>query len=410
MGSRPPIPVELIDSGAYLLVRHMRKVAAVGTGLCKWGVRGATLKELAQEAGKALFDDVDNLPRREVDSLFVGSALAERLAFQSYVAPMVAEQLGINPTKMLARTELACVSGQSALKMAYMAIATGLSDVALVVGLEKMNTPDMAETQTSMACVLDREWEGVNGMTAPPYFAMVAQRHMYEYGTTREQLGMVSVKNHRHSATNPFAHFPKEVSLEKVLDSFMISPPLRLLDCSGITDGAAAVLLTHEERAKDMTDTPVYIDGMGQAATGNLTVNLPSLTSWPAMRKAVGDALKMAGATIDDMDLAEVHDCFTISEIIEYEELGLCEKGEGGKFIEDGQSEIGGKLPINTRGGLLGCGHPLGATGVAQVVEVVQQFKAQVPRERYVVGEWALCHNLSGNANNHGVLILRRAS
>ncbi len=378
--------------------------------MCKWGVRSATLKELAQEAGKALFDDVSNVPRREVDSLFVGSALAERLAFQSYVAPLVAEQLGVNPTRMLARTELACVSGQSALKMAYMAIATGLSDVALVVGLEKMNTPDMAETQTSMACVLDREWEGVNGMTAPPYFAMVAQRHMHEYGTTQEQLAMVSVKNHRFSATNPFAHFPKEVSMEHVLTSFMIAPPLRLLDCSGITDGAAAVLLAHGDRARTLTDTPVYVEGLGQAANGNLTVNLPSLTSWPAMRKAVGDALKMAGVAVGDLDLAEVHDCFTISEIIEYEELGLCEKGQGGRFIEDGQSEIGGTLPINTRGGLLGCGHPLGATGVAQVVEVVQQFKAQVPRERYVGGEWALCHNLSGNANNHGAVVLRRAS
>ncbi len=382
----------------------------VGTGLCRWGVRKATVKELAQEAGKALFDDVDNVRRGQVDSLFVGCALAERLAFQSYVAPMVAEQLGINPTKMLARTELACVSGQSALKMAYMAIATGLSEVALVVGLEKMNTPDMAETQTSMACVLDREWEGVNGMTAPPYFAMVAQRHMHEYGTTLEQLAMVSVKNHKFSATNPYAHFPKEVSMEKVLSSPLIAPPLRLLDCSGITDGAAAVLLAHEEAAKEMTDTPVYIAGLGQAASGNLSVNLPSLTSWPAMRKAAGDALKMAGVTIDDMDLAEVHDCFTISEIIEYEELGLEEKGEGGHFIEEGQSDIGGKLPVNTRGGLLGCGHPLGATGVAQVTEVVQQFRAQVPSQRYVGGEWGLCHNLSGNANNHGVVILKRAS
>jgi acetyl-CoA C-acetyltransferase len=386
----------------------MRRVAVAGTGLCRWGVRKATLKELAQEAGKALFDDVDNLRREDVDSLFVGSALAERLAFQSYVAPLVAEQLGINPTRMLVRTELACVSGQSAIKMAYMAIATGLSDIAVVVGLEKMNLPDMSETQASMACVLDREWEGVNGMTAPPYFAMVAQRHMHEYGTTQEQLAMVSVKNHRFSATNPYAHFPKEVSLDRVLGSPMISPPLRLLDCSGITDGAAAVLLTTEERARDMTDVPVFIEGVGQAATGNLTVNLPSLTSWPAMRRAVGDALKMAGITIWDVDLAEVHDCFTISEIMEYEELGLCEKGQGGRFIEEGQSDIGGKLPINTRGGLLGCGHPLGATGVAQVVEVVQQFKAQVSSSRYVGGEWGLCHNLSGNANNHGVLVLRR--
>ncbi len=382
----------------------------MGTGHGSWGVRKATLKELAQEAGKALFDDVENVQRGEVDSLFVGSALAERLAFQSYVAPMVAEQLGIQPTRMLARTELACVSGQSALKMAYMAIATGLSDVALVMGVEKMNAPDLSETQTSMACVLDREWEGVNGMTAPPYFAMVAQRHMHEFGTSQEQLAMVSVKNHKFSATNPYAHFPKEVSMDRVLNSPMIAPPLRLLDCSGITDGAAAVLLAHEEAAREITDVPVYIEGVGQAAIGNLSANLPSLTSWPHMKKAARDALQMAGVTIHDMDLAEVHDCFTISEIIEYEELDLAEKGQGGAFIEEGQSDIGGKLPTNTRGGLLGCGHPLGATGVAQVVEVAQQFKAQVPSQRYVGGEWGLCHNLSGNANNHGVVVLKRAS
>ncbi len=388
----------------------MRKVAVVGTGLTHWGVRKATFKELAQEAGKDLFDDVDNLPKGDVDSLFVGSALADRLAFQSYVAPMVAEQLGIQPTRMLVRTELACVSGQAAIKMAYMAIATGLSDIAAVVGVEKMNLPDMAETQASMAAVLDREWEGVAGMTAPPYFAMVAQRHMHEYGTTAEQMGLVSVKNHRFSATNPYAHFPKEVSLDRVLNAPMVSTPLRLLDCSGITDGAAAVLLVAEDRAREFTDTPVVIEGVGQAATGNLTVNLPSLTEWPQMRRAVGDALDMAGVTIGDMDLAEVHDCFTISEIIEYEELGLAEKGQGGRFIEEGQSDIGGQLPTNTRGGLLGCGHPLGATGVAQVVEVTRQFRAEVPPERYVGGEWALCHNLSGNANNHAALVLHRAS
>ncbi|MFQ5920385.1 MAG: thiolase family protein, partial [Thermoplasmata archaeon] len=212
------------------------------------------------------------------------------------------------------------------------------------------------------------------------------------------------------SATNPFALFPKEVSLDRVLSAPMVSTPLRLLDCSGITDGAAAVVLAAEERAGEFTDTPVFIEGVGQAATGNLTVNLPSLTEWPQMRRAVRDALGMAGVTVPDMDLAEVHDCFTISEIMEYEELGLVEKGKGGQFIEEGQSEIGGRLPMNTRGGLLGCGHPLGATGVAQVVEVVQQFTAQVPPARYVGGEWALCHNLSGNANNHGVLVLHRAS
>jgi len=162
----------------------MRKVAIVGVGLTKWGVRQATYKELVQEAGKALFDDVEGLDKKDVDSLFVGSALVDRLAFQAYPAPLVAEQLGIEPRRMIMRTEMACVSGQAAIRVAYASIAAGLSDVAVVVGAEKMNVPNMAEAQSSMAAVLDREWDGVNGLNAPPYFAMVAQRHMHEYGTT----------------------------------------------------------------------------------------------------------------------------------------------------------------------------------------------------------------------------------
>ncbi|HKZ47660.1 MAG TPA: beta-ketoacyl synthase N-terminal-like domain-containing protein [Thermoplasmata archaeon] len=386
----------------------MRKVAIVGCGLTKWGVRAATYKELAQEVSHSLFADIRDLDRGEVDSLIVGSALVDRLAFQAYPAPVVAEQMGLTPTRMCMRTEMACVSGQAAIRAAYTSIASGLSDIAIVVGIEKMNLPNLAETQASMACVLDREWDGVNGLNAPPYFALVAQRHMHEYGTTREQMGLVKVKNAEYGATNPTAHFPKAVSLEKVLASPMIAPPLRLLDCSGITDGAAAVVMTHGDLARRFTDTPVFIEGLGQATDGSLVVNLKSLTTWYPLRAAARDALKMAGVGVGDMDLAEVHDCFTISEIIEYEDLGLCPKGQGGKFIEDGQSRIGGTLPVNLRGGLLACGHPLGATGVAQAIEVVQQFKAQVPKERHVGGEWGLCHNLSGSANNHAVMVLHR--
>ena len=388
----------------------MRKVAIVGTGLTKWGVRNATYKELVQEAGKSLFDDVPNAQKKDIDSLFVGSALVDRLAFQAYPAPLVAEQLGVTPTRVVMRTEMACVSGQSAIRAAYASIASGLSDVALVMGAEKMNVPNLAETQVSMASVLDREWDGVNGLNAPPYFALVAQRHMHEYGTTEEQMAEVSVKNHDYSATNPYAHFPKRVTREKVLGSPKIAPPLKLLDCSGITDGAAAVLMTHADAAKRYTDTPVSIEGLGQAQSGSLVGNLESLTTWFPLKRAAADAFRMAGVTVHDMDLAETHDCFTISEIMEYEDLGLCAKGEGGTFAMEGQSRIGGTLPTNLRGGLLGCGHPLGATGVAQAVEVVQQFKAQVPRERYVGGEWGVCHNLSGNANNHAVMVLHRGA
>ncbi len=389
----------------------MRKVAIVNGGLAKFGVRNATWKELAQEAGKATFDNVPELDKRDIDSLFVGAAIPGRFAFQAHVAPMVAEQLGITPTKVITRTELGCASGQSAIRHAYMSIATGMSDIAICVGVEKMNLPNLTEAQTSMAAVLDREWDGVQGASAPPFFALCTQRHMKEYGTTREQLSLVSIKNHHYSTMNPFAHFQKEVTREKIENSLMVAPPLTLLDCSGITDGAAGLILAEEEIARKFTDAPVYIIGSGQCAMGNIINGLRSLTTWEPMKMAAKEAFRSAKVTPNDIDVAELHDCFTISEIIEYEDLGFCAKGEGGKFIEEGRSKIGGKVAVNTRGGLLGTGHPLGATGIAQAIEIVQQLKGEAPQGRAVDGaEIGLSHNLSGAANVHSILIYSRRS
>jgi len=387
----------------------MRKVAIVGGGLAPFGIRQATWKELAQEAGKATFDDVKNLERKDVDSLFVGAAMPERFAFQSHVAPMVAEQVGVVPTRVITRTELACASGQSAIRMAYACIASGLSEIALCIGVEKMNLPDPLEMQTSMACVLDREFDGVQGASAPPFFALCANRHMHEYGTTREQLAMVSAKNHHFSTTNPFAQFQKDIPVERVLTSPMVAPPLRLFDCSGITDGAAGVVLTSAERAKEFTDTPTYIIGTGQCSMGSNLANYKSFSTWHPCISAAKEAYRSARIEAKDLDLAEVHDCFTISEIIEYEDLGFCKKGDGGNFIEEGQSNIGGKIPVNTRGGLLGTGHPLGATGIAQAVEIMQQFRSSVPKQRLVDNaEIGMAHNLSGAANVHSIMIYGR--
>ncbi|MEE9505540.1 MAG: beta-ketoacyl synthase N-terminal-like domain-containing protein [Thermoplasmata archaeon] len=388
----------------------LKNVAVVACGLAPFGVRKANWRELVQEASKAVFDDVQNLDKKDIDSLFVGAAMPERFAFQSHVAPLVAEQVGIVPHKVVTRTELACSSGQSAVRTAWASIVTGLSDIALCLGVEKMNMPNMLETQTSMACVLEREWDGVQGASAPPFFAMCAQRHMHEYGTTVEQMAMVSEKNHHFSTTNPYAQFQKEIPAEKVLGSPMIAPPLRLFDCSGITDGAAAVILTSEERAKEFTDVPTYIIGSGQCSMASNLANYKSLSTWHPLKIAAKEAYRSAKIGPMDLDFAEVHDCFTISEIIEYEDAGFCEKGEGGKFLEEGQSNIGGKMPINTRGGLLGTGHPLGATGIGQIVEIMQQFRSTVPKERLVDGaEMAMAHNLSGAANVHSILVFGRS-
>ena len=226
----------------------LRRVAVVAGGVAPFGVRAATWSELVQEAGHAAFRNVRNFAPKDVDSLFVGAAQPERLAFQSHVAPMAAELLGLHPWKILQRTELACASGQSAIRSAYAAIAAGLSDVAAVVGVEKMNLPSMAEANTSMANVLDRAWDGVHGATAPPFFAMVAQRHMLEHGTTEEQMAQVSEKNHRFANTNPSAQFySKQFSREKLRKLPLVAPPLRQRDCSSMPDRAAADLIVAEE-------------------------------------------------------------------------------------------------------------------------------------------------------------------
>lgn len=391
-----------------------RNVGIVGGGHTHWGNRDATYKDLIQEAGKATFDDVPDVGPEDVEGLFVGSVQPERFAFQTHVAPMVAELVGVEVDTMIARTELACASGQAALRYAWLAIAAGQLDVAFVLGVEKMNLPEEhgGEAQASMTNVMDREFDGVNGLNAPPYFAMVAQRHMHEHGTTREQLAKVSAKNKSHAAHNEFAQFQREVTVDDVLDSYPLSPPLCLFDCSGITDGAAGLLLMSEKKAREVTDEATYVTGSGQACFASNSVNnLPSMSGWPQATTAAENAYDQAGIDdpVRDLDVAEIHDCFSISEIVEYEDLGWVEKGEGGQFVEDGRSELDGDIGVNPRGGLLGCGHPLGATGVSQALELHRQFRGEVPDERQVSDpETGLIHNLSGSASVHSVMVLER--
>ena len=387
----------------------MRKVAIVGGGATQCGKREASWRDLVQEAGKAMFKSVDNLSPKDVDSLIVGAAQPERFTFQAHVAPMVAEYLGITPRKVLARTELMCASGQAAIRYAWACVATGMADAAVAFGVEKMYVPDMAEAQTSMTCVLDREWDGINGLSAPPFFAMTAQRHMLEFGTTKEQMALVSVKNHHYSTMNPVAHFQKEVTVEAVFKSPIVTPPLNLFDCSSMTDGAAGLVLVPAEDARKYTDTPMYIIGTGQANIGNVINNLASLTEWVPLKMAVQETLTKAKITKDEIGIAELHDCFTISEIMEYEAFGWCERGKGGKFIEEGGPHIGGKVAVNPRGGLLGCGHPLGATAILQALDILQQFRGEVPNGRHVKdAEIAVAHNLSGAANVHSIIAYSR--
>src|SRR6266498_574352 len=234
----------------------MKRVAMVGAGVTKFGVRKASYRDLIWEAGKACFDTLPALRAKDLEGLVVGSVMPERTAFQSHVSSLAAEALGIKPSTLSARTEHMCASGTVGIRYAYAFIAAGLADLVMVLGVEKLNQPVGDEAVFNMGTGVDREWEAAFGLTAPPCFAFAAQRHIAAYGTTEEQLALVGVKNHTHAARNPTAHFQKGATLDQVLGSRMIASPLRLYMCSPITDGAAAVILASEERARDLTDRP----------------------------------------------------------------------------------------------------------------------------------------------------------
>ena len=383
----------------------MRRVALVGAGVSKFGVRKATYRDLIWEAGKACFDSVPALGPADLQGLVVGSVMPERTAFQSHISALAAEALGIRPDRLSARTEHMCASGTVGIRYAYAFIAAGLADLVMVLGVEKLNVPAGEEAILNMGTGVDREWEAAHGLTAPPCFALAAQAHMAKYGTTEEQMALVSVKNHNHAARNPYAHFQKGATLDQVLCSRMIATPFRLFMCSPITDGAAAVVLASEERARDLTDKPVWLLGTGQALDGFTLSSLhPDYARWPAMKRAGEHAYRMAGLTPDDVDVAEVHDCFAIAEIIAYEELGFCAKGEGGPFVEKGLSGYGGKVVVNPRGGLIGCGHPLGATGTAQTAEIFWQLRGEAGARQVPDARIGLTHNNSGMGEHVVVL------
>jgi acetyl-CoA C-acetyltransferase len=386
----------------------VNRVALVGAGVTKFGVRKATYRDLIWEAGKACFDSLPAIKPRDLDGLVVGSVMPERTAFQSHIASLTAEALGIRPSTLSARTEHMCASGTVGIRYAYAFIAAGLADLVMVLGVEKLNQPSGDEAVLNMGAGVDREWEAAFGLTAPPCFALAAQRHMTAYGTTEEQLALVGVKNHNHAAKNPNAHFKKGATVDQVLGSRMISTPLRLFMCSPITDGAAAVILASEERARELTDAPVWIRGTGQALDGfQLTSLDEDYARWPALARAAQSAYRMAGITARDVDLAEVHDCFAIAELIAYEELGFCAKGEAGPFVAAGRSDYGGDVVVNPRGGLIGCGHPLGATGVAQAAEVFVQLRDEAGARQVPDAAIGLTHNNSG-MGEHVVMVYGR--
>lgn len=388
-----------------------RNVCIIAGGMSKWGVREAHLVDMVQEASKECFDDIPALKKKDIDGLLFASSFCGRCSFQVNMAPVVAERVGIRPTSMCARVDTLCAGGSSSIILAAGLIKSGMADIVMVAGGEKLYTPQRWETYYSELASIDHDWDGAQGMgLPPPWFALTAKAHMNNYGTKKEQLAAVSVKNWRNGSNNPKAQFQKVITLEEAMTARPVVPPLSLYDCCPITDGSAAIILTYAEKARELTDRPlVYIRGSAQATLHSMSMNWPGEhpADWTHMRVAAKRAYEMARVGPDDIDIAMTHDCFTISEIIEMEELGFCKKGEGGPFVESGQSDFGGKVPVNTDGGLLSCGHPFGATGIRQGLEILRQMQGRAINQVEGV-QIGLTHNLSGLNVEHTVIIYGR--
>ncbi len=373
------------------------KVAVVGYGLTKFGKREGSLRDLAAEAGKATIESVPNLERSDIKGFFFTTADGE-----PYVTASVTESLGLTPA-ISSKVENLCASGGMGITIAQSVIASGLVDVCMVLGAEKM---------THLKIAPPMKWDFTRGGIMPPavWGAIYAQKHMAEFGTREEDLALVSVKNHRHSSMNPYAQFQKPVSVEEVMRSRTIVSPLKLYDCTAKTDGAAGVILASESVARKYTDSPVWIVGSGQASMGASFGNVnPEYTTWPAVKLASSDAFRVSGLTPKEIQVAELHDAFTINEIIAYEDAGFTRKGEGGRFIREGESEIGGKVAVNTHGGLIGAGHPIGATGVAQAIEIVQQLRSEAGRRQVASAENGFMVNLSASVSTASSIVFSRS-
>jgi acetyl-CoA acetyltransferase len=351
------------------------------------------------------FVSVDKgLDRSIVDEAYLGS-----LGFGGWqignASAVLAEEAGIVGAPVT-HVENACASAGFALRDGVRAIESGSADAVLVVGLEKMTDPTNPRRRYWLGVSGDTEWERLAGLTFAGVYALVAARHVVEHGTTREALAEVAVKNHAHAVRNPNAQFRKAITREQVLAAPRVADPLGLLDCCPVSDGAAALLLVGEERAHQFTDTPVYVVGSGAGSDYLALQERASLTSFSATRWAAKEAFRRAGIDQKAVQFLEVHDCFTIAELVALEDLGFAAAGEAAALTLSGATRVGGALPVNPDGGLKAKGHPIGATGASQVYEVFQQLR-HAAGERQVAGaETALCQNVGGSGASASVALL----
>jgi len=381
------------------------RVAVVGVGQTPFSRScGVSIRELCFEAFKDALEDL-NLTPKEIDASIICSA--PEYDRQRSPAGLIAEYLGLNPQPTFL-AESICSSSSTGVKVAYSFIKSGLHDIVAVIGFQKMSEISSAEVQERMGRGADIQWESPFGPMMPAGYAMCARAHMQKYGTTEEQLAKVKVKSGKYSLLNPKAMYRRAVTLEECLKARVIASPLKMFDCCANADGASCIILASEEKAKKITDTPVSVVGIGAASDTQSTTGRANLTGLNCAVEAGKQAYKMANIKPKDVDVAEVHDCFSIAEIMAYEDLGFCKPGEGGKLIEESQTYIGGRIPVNIDGGLLSKGHPIGATGGSQIRTIVLQLQGRAGKTQVDGAEVGLVHNIGGVGLYGNVTILKR--
>ena len=380
----------------------MREVAVIGVGMTKFGeLWDMSLRDLFVEAALGAMNSagVDS-----IDSIYVGNMSGGQFVGQEHLGPLMAEHLGVAGVPAT-RVESACASGGMALRSAYLEVASGMSDLVLASGVEKMN--DGADVTGVLATASDQEEEVYYGVTFPGLYAMIARAHMEKYGTTEEDMSWVSVKAHRNGAKNPHAQFRRVMTLEDVMASSMVAEPLRLLHCSPVTDGGAAVLLCPLDRAHEFTDQPVKILASGAATSTLSLANRADPADLGVVDLSGKRAYAMAGLKPEDIDVAEVHDCFAIAEICCYEALGFVERGKGKDAAREGITDLGGKTPVNVSGGLKSKGHPVGATGIAQAVTIIEQLRGEGGEVQVEGANIGLAQNMGGSGASSVVHIFQ---
>ncbi|MGD9395080.1 MAG: thiolase domain-containing protein [Candidatus Thorarchaeota archaeon] len=383
------------------------RVAIIGVGMCKFGeLWDRNLRDISLEAGMyTIFDS--GVRGADIDGLVIGNMSAGRFTGQEHLGAQAVDMGGLGDMPAYS-VEAACASGGAAVRQAYMAIKSGEHDMMLVIGAEKMSDVNQTEAMNTISVAADWEWEGMFGATFPALYGFMARRHMHEFGTTEEQLAMPTVKNHANAANNEWAQFQRPVPIGVVMGSGLLADPLRVLHSAPVTDGAAALVMCREDLASKYSDTPVFIESSEQSGDTLALHDRPSITTMNAVVKSTRSALKEAGLELKDIDVLELHDSFSIGEIILTEDVGIAKKGEGGKAVEEGITEIGGKFPVNTSGGLKARGHPIGATGVAQIVELALQLRGDADKRQVDGAEKGLAVNIGGTGATSIVHILGR--